>query len=215
MAAESAHNKLLAAAGRDVLRPMGLRQKGRSRIWLDDCAWWVGVVEFQASSFSRGTYLNVGAMWLWRRADHVRFEVGHRVEGVGFVEYVDDAQFAPEARRLAELAASRIRDLRDEFPTVHAATDYLLGDDPASGLPAFNAGIACAIVGADRAAVELFRSLHASEVGWWNDLVRLARSYADLLNSSAGRTDFLREIRDTVRASRAAIGLDPDILPPW
>ncbi|HEX4035315.1 MAG TPA: hypothetical protein VHX66_12810, partial [Solirubrobacteraceae bacterium] len=71
MAREPPHSKLLTTAAREVLRPMGLRQKRRSRVWLDDRAWWVGVVEFQASSFSPGTYLNVGAMWLWRRADHV------------------------------------------------------------------------------------------------------------------------------------------------
>jgi hypothetical protein len=215
MAREPPHSKLLTTAAREVLRPMGLRQKRRSRVWLDDRAWWVGVVEFQASSFSPGTYLNVGAMWLWRRADHVRFEVGHRVEDVGFVEYIDDAQFAPHARRLSELAASRIRALRMEFPTVHAATDFLLADDPEAGLPAFNAAIAAAIAGADHAAVDLLRSLQDGEADWWNRLVRLAHGYADMLDSSTGRADFLREISNNIRASRAVLDLDPDVPLPW
>jgi hypothetical protein len=63
------HTKLLIAAARDVLRPIGLTQKGRLRTWLDDLGWWLGVVEFQSSSWSRGSYLNVGVNWLWNPKD--------------------------------------------------------------------------------------------------------------------------------------------------
>jgi hypothetical protein len=41
------HNRLVAQAAKEVLSPLGLTQKGRSRVWLDDHAWWLGVVEFQ------------------------------------------------------------------------------------------------------------------------------------------------------------------------
>ena len=34
------HNKVLADAARQTLRPLGLRRKGRSTIWLDDHYWW-------------------------------------------------------------------------------------------------------------------------------------------------------------------------------
>jgi hypothetical protein len=80
-----------------VLRPLGLQRKGRSRVWFDDHGWWVGVVGFQPSRFSRGSYLNVGAMWLWSGNSHVTDQVGVRVRRAPFVSYESDAQFAPEA----------------------------------------------------------------------------------------------------------------------
>ena len=96
------HSRLITAAAREVLRPLGLFQKGRSRTWLDDRGWWLGVVEFQPSSFSKGSYLNVGAMWLWHRTiKHIQFDVGHRVADVGYVEFESEAQFAPEAEKFA------------------------------------------------------------------------------------------------------------------
>ncbi len=45
------HTRLLTAAARSILRPLGCVQKGRSRTWLDDQDWWVGVVEFQPSAW--------------------------------------------------------------------------------------------------------------------------------------------------------------------
>ncbi len=108
MAPQQPHNKLIAQAARAVLGPMGLRQQGRSRIWLDDNGWWLGVVEFQPSSWSKGSYLNVGACWLWHPGAEpgISFDLGHRVEG--HVPFRNEAQFQPQARRLADRAAEEI-----------------------------------------------------------------------------------------------------------
>lgn len=75
----SAHSRLITAATRTHLRPLGCVQKGRSRVWLDDQGWWVGMVEFQPSSWSKGSYLNVGACFLWNEKDFLSFDAGHRV----------------------------------------------------------------------------------------------------------------------------------------
>src|SRR5262249_20811083 len=103
MSQEPIHSKLITAAARTILRPLGLFQKGRSRTWLDDRGWWVGVVEFQPSSWSRGSYLNVGCMWLWDVKNYVSFDEGYRVES--FAEYQDDDQFRQAATDLANRAA--------------------------------------------------------------------------------------------------------------
>src|SRR5690349_3307368 len=77
-------NAILTRAAREVLRPMGLVQKGRSRVWLDDHGWWVIVVEFQPSGFGVASYLNVGICWLWDFSkDHWHFDVGNRIPGAG------------------------------------------------------------------------------------------------------------------------------------
>jgi len=54
------HSKIIADAAKRNLAPIGLTRKGRSRVWLDDRGWYVTVVEFQPSGFSKGSYLNVG-----------------------------------------------------------------------------------------------------------------------------------------------------------
>jgi hypothetical protein len=47
------HNKEIALAAKRVLAPLGCVRKGRSRIWLDDHGWWIGVIEFQPGRWSK------------------------------------------------------------------------------------------------------------------------------------------------------------------
>ena len=89
-------------------------QKGRSRTWLDDQGWWVGVVEFQPSAWDRGSYLNVGACWLWEEKDYLSFDVGGRV--AGFQRFTETAEFASAAQTLAEQAAAEYWRCVTAFP---------------------------------------------------------------------------------------------------
>jgi hypothetical protein len=151
------HSRLLTLAAREVLRPMGLIQRGRSRIWLDDQGWWIGLVEFQPSAWSRGSYLNVGVSWPWHPTDapSLYFELSHRVGG--FVEFESEAQFQPEARRLATRAAEEIGGLRVRLATVRSAAQTLresVGDD--EGWPAWHAAVAWGLGGEQRSAKRLF-----------------------------------------------------------
>lgn len=128
MGVQQAHTKLLTAAAREVFRPLGLAQKGRSRTWLDDQGWWLGVVEFQPSSWSRGSYLNVGVNWLWNVRDYLSFDQGGRVhldDDGQFVSYDDDAQFAEQAGRLVSRAAEEIASQRERFHTLDRAASTM------------------------------------------------------------------------------------------
>jgi hypothetical protein len=58
-----------------------LYAKGRTRIWLDDQSWWLGIAEFKPSNRKPGAYLNVGPMFLWHPADRYIFEIGGQGEG--------------------------------------------------------------------------------------------------------------------------------------
>jgi len=94
------HNRLLTSAARAELVPLGCVQKGRSRTWLDDHEWWVGVVEFQPSAWSKGSYLNVGVCWLWYEKDYYSFDTalvadGSRIES--FREFDGTDAFASES----------------------------------------------------------------------------------------------------------------------
>jgi hypothetical protein len=57
----SAPSRLLNAAAREVLKPIGLIQRWKSRTWIDDHGCWLIVVNFESSAFSKGSYLAVSA----------------------------------------------------------------------------------------------------------------------------------------------------------
>ena len=129
MSGTAVHSALIAEAAKTALQPLGLRRKGRSRVWLDDRGLWVNIVEFQPSDWTKGSYLNVGVTWLWHVYDDepfLFFDVQSRVEAL--VRFEDEAQFASEARRLAESARTEIVELRRRFPNLEAAADWLDAD---------------------------------------------------------------------------------------
>ena len=63
MADRSPVLRIITSAARESLKPLGLLQRGRSRLWIDDQGWWLGVVEFTPPRMA-GSGLQVGAMWL-------------------------------------------------------------------------------------------------------------------------------------------------------
>jgi hypothetical protein len=103
------HSKILNTVARKVLNPVGVKQKGRSQIWLDDQGWWVTVIEFQSSSWSKGSYLNVGVNWQWYPIDYFSFDLGYREET--YIEYKSDEQFEPEAHKLAQTALKKLKSI--------------------------------------------------------------------------------------------------------
>jgi len=116
MARQREHDKILQAVARTILRPHGLTQKGRSRTWLDDHGWWLIVVEFQPSAWSRGAYLNVGAMWLFHPQEHLSFHQGYRQDG--HVEYRNDEQFTEAAKILCEQPWAKVLEFRSKYDSV-------------------------------------------------------------------------------------------------
>ena len=73
MGGEINHSKLITQAAKTVLQPMGLFQKGKSRIWIDDNDWFFTVVEFQPSGFAKGSHLNIAVFFLWHETDHLAY----------------------------------------------------------------------------------------------------------------------------------------------
>ena len=74
MSAANAHGRIIAAIAKARLEPLGCQRKGRSRFWFSDERFWLIGIEFQPSSSSRGTYLNVGANWLWYPKRYFSFD---------------------------------------------------------------------------------------------------------------------------------------------
>ncbi len=225
MSRQHPHTKLINAAARETLRPLGLLQEGRSRTWLDDQAWWLGIVEFQPSDWTRGSYLNVGVNWLWNLKDWHSFDFGYRVDEPGrgqmFFEYESDEQFAPLAHKLAMVAAERVTHYRQLFPTPEQAAATLKGavaDDLERSL---DAGVALGLVGEANAAAAMFDRYiswfeSGEEAEWRSDddepLYERARMLRDLAPDTSA---FRKRIRADVKETRTLLKLNPDVELPF
>jgi hypothetical protein len=155
--------RLITAAARDVLRPLGLVQKGRSRTWLGDQAWWLLVVSFDPSGFEKGSYLDVSATWLWNERDYISFDVGGRTRWiradgseVGGISYDSDEQFAREARRMVEAASAQVELYRSLFVTLQDCAHYYATHPDVTIEQYPDAGIAHGLVGKRTDAVRWF-----------------------------------------------------------
>ena len=207
------HDRIIADAAKAALGPLGFRRKGRSRVWLADHAWWLIAVEFQPSAWSRGSYLNVAAHWLWSETGDITFGFGHRV--APFQEYRSDEQFAAAASGLADRAAEEARRLAGTFGSLPATADALSDgaetERERPGWRTYHAGVAAGVAGRPEAAAELFRRVCENPV------------YAEILHLPAGRmaellpdpAAFRREVAGLVERQRAALKLSPLDGPPF
>ena len=211
MSAQNEHGKIIARAAREILRPLGIRQKGRSRTWLDDRGWWVGVIEFQPSSWGRGSYLNVGACFLWYLQDHFSFDYGNREHP--FVDFTGkEEEFPDQMLRLSRHAADKALEYRKLFADYSSAAQalYAYGADDV-GWPAFNAAVACGLVGHISDARRLFEQILDSpneldfETYWETNVKPRCVTLRDMLNDPAS---FRREIEETIARTRIALKLD-------
>ncbi|MER7282064.1 hypothetical protein ABT369_47315 [Dactylosporangium sp. NPDC000244] len=220
--------RLIAAAAGPRLAPLGLVRSGRSRLWYADHQWWLTVVEFQPGR-SPGTYLNVGAMWLWAGRDRWAFDEGARLrwrpdgswaseppigergwtEHVGFL---NPDQFARDVAVVADIAAGQAAELRRQFPDIHAVASGLISRparrDESPLWHAFHAGVAAALAGKTTIAEQNLARVAAtnSSTGWEHALAAEASEIRDLVGDPA----VLREhIARVVNDSRHRLNLPP------
>jgi len=200
------HSKIIAEVAEEALAPLGIFQKGRSRTWIDDRGWWIGVIEFQPSGFSKGSYLNVGAMWLWHEKEDFTFDAGDRI--AKFVAYTDEEQFRPEIIKLASAAKAQALRLRSQFASIHDAARYLPGQArrDENRWTELHGAIALGYVGKTSRAQWLFNRIDGRKVTQeWEHLVReKARGFSETLDRPA---DFRRYVKETIWRTRNLLEL--------
>jgi hypothetical protein len=203
----NAHSKIITTAAREVLRPVGMLQKGRSRTWIADHGWRLYVVEFQPSGWSLGSYLNVACTWLWHVKDYISFDEGGRIEH--FSKFQDEAQFEIVAHDLAERAATEVVRLRRLFPSVRAVNVHYLAHEPRGFWPMFNAAIASALSGQGDRAAQLLTRLATTDDDQ-RDWVDSARYDANcLIGVATDPVQFRQLMSSRVRATRELQQLPP------
>jgi len=201
------HSRLIRDAARTALSPLGFQQKGRSRLWLADRGFWAFMIEFQPSGFSKGSYLNIGATWLWHpRGGHI-FNSFRRAGD--FISFETAAQFKPEAERLAHVAAAEATALDRKFESLGAiardlreeANDELSGKNPWT---LYHAAIAAGLTDGQEFSLKCFQELidQTADVDWKREIQAEAATLMRLLAEGRG---FDAAIRKKVAHTRAVL----------
>ncbi len=164
------HSALIAKAAKTHLGAIGFGRKGQSRLWFKDNRWWLGVVEFLPSSWSKGSYLNVAAMWLWNAKDYWTFDDGGRVET--FREFKNSDQFALAAEELASRAKDEMLALCQRFQSISSVASHLAGKSDENPWHSYHAAMAALAAGEQSYAQARFDALLAARehAPWVSDL---------------------------------------------
>jgi hypothetical protein len=200
------HNQLIARASKAALAPLGCKQKGRSRIWFADHGWWLAVIEFQPSSWGKGSYLNAAAMWLWNAKDHWSFDEGGRIEA--FRDFRTKEQFSKVAEHLAASAAAEVASLRGRFPSIEAVAAHQERKQKTGIWDHYHAALSCALVGRTAYARSQFEevALTQAHAPWVADIQAKAEAFSKVASSV---DDMRRAVAEEVIAARALLKLSP------
>jgi hypothetical protein len=155
MAQQNEHGRLIAAAAKAALVPLGCRRKGQSRLWFSDQRFWLISAEFQPSGWSKGSYLNMGARWLWSEGPGI--SLAYRP--VDFISFENAAQFQPLIEQMAARAAQEVLSLRARFRSLTDIYRYLLPLAVRDGWPIYHAAVAAGLIGDVHESQALFRRM--------------------------------------------------------
>jgi hypothetical protein len=201
------HNGLLARAASEHHTPLGFRRRGRSRTWVRDAGWWVLLVEFQASQFSRGSYLNVGPMWLWKPGPRrLHPDSFARVEGVGFTDAADPEGFASAVAELAQLAVDESTAILSTVKSPRHAAPWIEDARHRPSWPDLNGGIAHGLAGEWEQATALMTSLSVRAEAF-TEPSELAAWGRELIGK-VGTEAFVERVIACIEARRAGLGLN-------
>jgi hypothetical protein len=205
------HDTIIAQIAKGTLGALGFQRKGRTRTWMADHGWWANVVEFQPSQWSKGSYLNVAAHWLWSSSEHLSFDYGGRL--VEHIQYVSDEQFKDAASGLVKEAEREALRLSQQFVSLSATAVILLGEErkltdkgrrsASAEWMAHHAGIAAGLSGLTTEAHDMFSRVidrFASD----SLLVQNSVDMAKLLNNPQGFRD---KVISLIVQHRAALRL--------
>lgn len=201
------HGKLIAVAAKAALAPLGCMRVGRSRTWISDEGFWLIVIEFQPSGWEKGTYLNVGAMWLWQEYKGYCFHHGYREDD--YTPFETQEQFIPNVERKAKRAAQRVQELRAEFQSVADVKRLLLKLISRNDGRLYDAALACGLTGEPELARDFFQRYEASVArrSWGPKRIAESSARAGFLHD---RDKFREAVIDVIEASRRLKRLQSD-----
>jgi hypothetical protein len=207
MAYVNEHGKLIAAAAKAKLGPLGCQRKGQSRLWFSDQRFWIISIEFQPSGWSKGCYLNVGATWLWHKRHLLSFNAGYRV--ADFIPFESPLQFTPLIQDMAAKAAEEVLAIRGRFRSIADIHRWLVAHATRDGWPVYNAAVAAGLVGDFAGARQLFDRLNRWETDSYDWQLQLKSDSAELSSLLSTPAAFQSSVLAMIEQRRTLIGLPP------
>ena len=199
------HSKIINKLARETLKPLGVTRKGQSRLWYDDNDWFLTLIEFQPSRWSKGTYLNIGICWLWYPKDTFSFQLSYRENA--FVEFETEEQFSVEVQKFVDIAKERVLSLREELSSPEMAKNFVLENTVGSKdnvWASLNRAMIC-IYAADYESMEQFLQdvIDSDDYRDWAEDVKLFAKKILVLAPEAR----IKFIENSITESRALKGL--------
>ncbi len=201
MAKATEHGRIIAAAAKAALVPLGLTRKGRSRIWIDDHGYWIGAVEFQPSGWAKGSYLNIFAAWLWRKS--IGYSYYYRP--VFFVKFETHDQFSAAMKDMASTAAIEIKVTREKFRSFSRILSHIDSLPVRDGSRVYDAAVAHALAGNIEKSRQFFDRMAAWQTNgydWEERLKAESKLLADLIDDPRRFRAAISSIIDEQRTIR-------------
>jgi hypothetical protein len=206
MAKQNEHGRLIAAAAKAALAPLGCKRKGQSRLWISDERYWLITVEFQPSAWSRGSYLNVRPVWLWLRLGaNDSFP-----RPADYIEFENAEQFTPLIRDMAAVAAQTVLAFRHRFRTLADVNRYFAERITGDGWPVYRTAVTAGLVGDTETARHLFRRMEVWDTKNWEPWMKLKSESAAMAALLDDPEQFRSVLLATITSKRMVFGLLPD-----
>ena len=197
-----AHNKIIAAAAKTELAPLGFRRLGQSRLWLADHGVWLNIVGFTPSRWSVAVQLDNAAHWIWGGIGFMSWDYSVRVP-CSHAEFENADQFVEAVTGIARKAASGAAEIEKKFSSFEAIADFVIGDARGNerlrpSWLGYYAGIASGLLNNFGEAEQFLRGIADERV------VPRAEPFLSVIDKPA---DFKSAVNDLVVRQRAALKL--------
>lgn len=198
----SGHNRIIAAAARAELSPLGFKRNGRSRLWLLDHGHWLNIVGFVPSPWSISVDLDNAAHWIWAGHGFMSHDCGVRGSRADFET---EEQFSSTLADIAREAAAKALEIEEKFSSFEKTASFAIDrarDDERMGPSWFGyqAGLAAGILGEMDLAESFLRRISDYRV------IPHAERFLGVIGE---HSRFISEINTAVADQRNALKLEP------
>jgi hypothetical protein len=199
MTEETDHNKLLKKIAKERLKPHGIFQQGQSRSFLFDRGWFTIVIEFQPSSWSKGTYLNIGVDFNFYPRDYFAFRYGYREKG--FEKFKDAEQFSSLVNDLCDLTIKRVQELDLKFKDIWTALKTVEREKETDTWTLYELAVLNALTGNYDKALKQFNQVAnlKCESDWEIQRNQVAQ---ELITSLKDKSKVLNDIKNIITKTR-------------
>lgn len=197
------HSKIINKTAKKIFGVYGIKQKGQSRIWLDDNGWFTTIIEFQPFRGRQGTTLNVGVNFNWYENEYFSFDIGYR-QDVDFVEYNgNDERFLGEVEKFCKIALNKILKYREWFKDLHNAKFHILNHTFTSEniWGSYHKGMICGLTNEFDKRNDYFKKIlkNTETFEWITELKNRVNFFTTDLNK---QNDFTEKIIEIIEITR-------------